>query len=183
MIVWDNDYEFINELYNSVHDRYSVSIKKNWKYTRIPRAVWVYMTSNNTEIKKWYVIHHINYNIKDDNINNLKLLTIWEHNRIHSIDENHYMFRKWHSYWSKPKSEEHKKKIKYAHIKIAEKIKLDIMKIAFSFITQSTRMNEFLKKINRKSHKSIKRITGMNFSELKIFILNQRNYKFWIKIN
>lgn len=175
MIIWENEYVYINELFSKTHNRYLISLKKNWKYKRIPRANYIYMINTLSEIPKGFVIHHINYNTIDDRFENLQLLSRKEHNLIHINDPNHFMFRKWHTYWSRPKSESHKQKIKKAHIQKSEYVKLNILQIARAMLTENMKQNEFLEIINRKSHHSIKRITGMNFTSLKKYILWKQN--------
>lgn len=177
MLIWNNNYEYINELYHKYHDRYYISLRKNWKYFRIPRTLWVYMNNTNKELEKWYVLHHINKNKKDDRFENLQILTRWEHNKIHASDENHYMFRKWHTFWSKPKSEEHKQHIKESHLKRNKIIKENILNIAKENINNNTSLKEFLRLINKKWHHSIKRITWMTFKQLKLYILSTNNKK------
>lgn len=111
----------ISELYNKTHDRYVISFVENWKYTRVLKSLWVRKYENGRDFPNWYILHHIDKDRKNDTIENLMLVTRWEHNKLHADDENHHMFRKWHSYWNKPKSEEHKKNIKDAHIRRANK--------------------------------------------------------------
>lgn len=168
------EYQFINELYNSTHDRYVVSLHKNWIYDRIPRTNWVWMLENKRHIPKWYVIHHIDKNRQNDVIENLQLVTRWEHNKLHADDINHYMFRKWHSYWKHPKSEEHKLNIKQSHINRANKIRDRLEKIIVSSILDNPNIsyNELLLKMWRKSWKSIARVTWLYFHDTKEKVLN-----------
>lgn len=127
------EYVFISRLYNSYHDRYMVSLKKDGVYYRTREHIWIWMVHNKKHLPSWYIIHHINKDHKDNKIENLVMVTRWEHNKLHADDENHYMFREWHTYWSKPKSIEHKWKIKDAHIDRSNNIRKEHIKNATNY--------------------------------------------------
>jgi len=168
-----NEYEFINELYNKLHDRYVVSYKKNWVYGRVFRSQWVRMIAKNQEVPKWYVIHHIDKNRHNDIVENIELLTRWEHNKRHADDENHYMFREWHTYRNHKKSEEHKQKIKEAHIDRSNKERDRCYGILRLAIIDNPQIK--CKKCEeicwKKSHKFIQRLFKKSFKSLKKEIL------------
>lgn len=92
------------------------------------------MLHNRKHIPKWYILHHINKDETDDRIENLQLVTRWEHNKLHVDDINHYMFREWHHFWTHPKSEEHKNNIKQAHIIRANKEKMRLRDNSIEYI-------------------------------------------------
>lgn len=165
-------YEFINELYNTEQDRYLISYRYNW-YGRMYRSKWVWLQSWRT-IPKWYVLHHIDHNRKNDVVENLICISRWEHNKMHANDENHYMFRKWHSYWSHPKSDEHKWKIKQSHIERAKLIKKKNYELARNYILQNwdCLAMDLLKSIWKVSWKFFTRNFDCTFLEFKTKILN-----------
>lgn len=128
------EYKFIAILSKRKSWHTTVSLYKNWTYYRTYKHIWLWMLHYKKHIPKWYVLHHINKNETDDRIENLQLVTRWEHNRLHADDINHYMFRKWHSYRSHPKSEQHKERIKQSHIDRAERRKSILRDIVYDYI-------------------------------------------------
>ena len=58
-------------------------IKFNGKSISEHRFIW---EINNGKIKEGYVIHHINKNKLDNNLSNLKCLSVMEHGKFHRRD-------------------------------------------------------------------------------------------------
>ncbi len=53
--------------------------------TWVPRAKWVWESSNG-EVPKGFVVHHVNEDTIDDRIDNLRLLTRKEHRLLHQTE-------------------------------------------------------------------------------------------------
>lgn len=171
----DRTYIFINELYNNSYDRYFVSVRLNWRYRRIPRAHWVYMSTVNKIVPKGKCIHHIDKNRHNDVIENLTCITIAEHNLVHHDDANRYYFHTWSKLWAwVPKSPEHRAKLSVIQQAKQTVIRENVFKIGKKHLTLTMTEKEFLPFINRKSHSSVKRITWMNFTTFKKFILTNK---------
>lgn len=167
------EYVYVKELYNSYHDRFVVVLYKNGKYSRMLKSNWLWIVSNNIHIPKWYVVHHIDKNHKNDILWNLTLVTRWEHNKLHSDDKNRFMFRKWHTYRNHAKSEEHKLKIKESHINRAKTESARVYNILFKEISDNPllKLTEAMLLCWKQSHKFISRLLHTNFTSLKKEIL------------
>lgn len=167
------EYIYLKELYNSYHDRFVVALHRDGKYIRMLKSNWIWIVLNNKHIPKWYVIHHIDKNHKNDAIENLQLVTRWEHNKLHDNDKNHYMFRKWHTYWSHPKSEEHKLKIQESHINRVIIERDRVYKIIRDSVIQNPQLKikDAMVLCWKKSHRFINRLLHTTFTLLKQDIL------------
>lgn len=175
MIIGWSEYIFINEIYHSHFDRYYVSCHKDWEYRRYPRAVWVWMMKNKSEVPKGYLIHHKDKQRHNDMINNLQLVSRAEHNKLHAEDSNRFMFRKWNSFWSHPKSNKHKAAIKQAHIERVLKTKEQMSKILVPAIINNPWITllECSRLVDRSSVKFFYRVFKQTFTLFKKELLCQ----------
>ncbi len=69
----------IKELLNKNKDRYKW-VTKNGKIILVHRLIW---EENYGKIPEGYVIHHKNFNKKDNRLCNLQRVTYKEHKRLH----------------------------------------------------------------------------------------------------
>jgi len=129
-------------VYTTGAGRYNRKIK-NGKNVQYSRYIW---EKNFGEIPNSLIVHHIDGNKKNDNINNLALMTFTAHNQIHS-----------HSPWNKGLTVKDSKEWAATHKK-AQASRSETMKKRFKQTWELKQLGLKIKDIAQKSNISIRQV-------------------------